>query len=208
MTKYIQEQIAELKNRRNGITKNSDKWTNLPVKADGIDAKIKELEELDKKIEDGLNTVQQLREQARNIVDENKKEISKIDNFVLGIHNESQEKLNEYGLGFHVGKNNASRSLPIPSKVVIDSIIDDYDGVGFIIQLARIDNVEHFEIQRGQSTDSKALVLAPPYPFLRTVKKLKFTDDDVEKGLRYFYRVRAINRNGAGEWSESLSRVQ
>lgn len=208
MTKYIQEQIAELKGRRNGITKNSDKWANLPVKPEEIDAMIKELEELDKKIDDGLNIVQQLREQARKVVDTNWKQITQIDSFAVGIHNDSPEKLNEYGLGFHSAKNNAAKSLPIPAKVVIDSLVDDYDGVGFIVQLARMDGVEHFEVQRGRSEDPKALVLAPPYPFLRTVKKLKFTDDDIEKGQRYFYRVRAVNRNGAGEWSEPLSRVQ
>ncbi len=209
MTKYIQEQIAELKGRRNGITKNSDKWANLPVKIEEIDARIKELEEIDAKIADGLNTVQQLRDKARSLVGGNWKEIAKIDSFAMGIHSESQEKLNEYGLGAQSDKyNTAARTLPIPAKVVIDSIIDDYDGVGFIVQLSRIDNVEHFEVERGRVEDPKTSILAPPYPFLRTVKKLKFTDDDIVKGQRYFYRVRAVNRNGAGEWSEPLSRVQ
>ncbi|HRH48838.1 MAG TPA: fibronectin type III domain-containing protein [Panacibacter sp.] len=52
------------------------------------------------------------------------------------------------------------------------------------------------------------LVLQPPYSHYKTTKKLTFTDDDVKRGQRYFYRVRGLDRNGYGEWSEPVSRVQ
>jgi len=51
-------------------------------------------------------------------------------------------------------------------------------------------------------------VLQPPYPFLKSTKKLVYVDDDVEAGVRYFYRVRAVNATGAGAWSEPVSAVQ
>lgn len=210
MTKYIEEQIDELKKRKNGIVKNADKWVNMPVTIDIIDDGIKKLEDLDKSIDDGLQLVQQRRELARKEIEEQKKTIDQIDNFAFGLHKENPEKLNEYGLSAQSqkGAGGGSKNHSVPAKVVIDSIVDDYDGIGFIVQLSKTEGAEYYEVQRGRSDDPKTLVLAPPYPFLRTVKKLKFTDDDIVKGQRYFYCVRAVNRNGAGEWSEPLSRVQ
>ncbi len=210
MAKYIEDQIAELKKRKNGIVKNADKWVNMPIKDVIIDAMIKTLGDLGKSIEDSVQELQQRRDLAHKEIENQKKTLDQIDNFAYALHADSSEKLNEYGLSAQAqkGGGGGSKRLPIPAKVVIESITDDDDGVGFIVRLGSIDDVEHFEVQRGQSEDPKALVLPPPYPFLRTVKKLKFTDDDIEKGQRYFYRVRAINRSGAGEWSEALSRVQ
>jgi hypothetical protein len=40
------------------------------------------------------------------------------------------------------------------------------------------------------------------------IKKTSFIDDEVAKGIRIFYRVRAANTNGVGPWSEAVSRVQ
>ena len=42
----------------------------------------------------------------------------------------------------------------------------------------------------------------------KTTTKTPFVDDDVFKGVRYFYKVRAINAAGEGPWSEAVSRVQ
>lgn len=42
----------------------------------------------------------------------------------------------------------------------------------------------------------------------KTTKKTSFVDDEVPKGVRVFYRVRAANTNGVGPWSEAVSKVQ
>jgi hypothetical protein len=39
-------------------------------------------------------------------------------------------------------------------------------------------------------------------------KKTSFVDDDVPKGTRIFYRVRAANTKGVDPWSEAVSMVQ
>ena len=44
--------------------------------------------------------------------------------------------------------------------------------------------------------------------FLKNSVKLSFIDDDVLPGIRYFYTVRAVNRNGKGPESDAASRVQ
>lgn len=54
----------------------------------------------------------------------------------------------------------------------------------------------------------KTGITIPAFTHLVTVRKTKYTDDDVAKGTRYFYRIRGINSKGAGEWSEPVSRVQ
>lgn len=39
-----------------------------------------------------------------------------------------------------------------------------------------------------------------------STKKTSFVDDEVPKGVRVFYRVRAANTNGVGLWSEPLAK--
>jgi hypothetical protein len=46
------------------------------------------------------------------------------------------------------------------------------------------------------------MVMAPPYSFLKSTSKITITDDHIEKGRRYFYRVRVVNARGCGEWSK------
>jgi hypothetical protein len=58
------------------------------------------------------------------------------------------------------------------------------------------------------AADAADVNTIPAFLHLATSRKLKYTDDAVEKGKRYFYRIRAINNQGAGEWSEPVSRVQ
>jgi len=41
----------------------------------------------------------------------------------------------------------------------------------------------------------------------KTTKKTSFVDDEVAKGTRIFYRVRAANANDRDAWSEAVSRV-
>lgn len=203
-TKYIQDQITEFKKRKKGIKNNTEVWTGLPISIEEIDAHIKELEERDQKISDALNVAQQEREKARVLVSKRKKNLEQIDNFAIGLHKDSTEKLNEYGIKT-LGR---SKATVYPHKTVIQNIIDDFDGEGFIIQIAPGNRADYYEVERGTVDHVSTQILEPPYPFLRTTKKLKFVDNNVVKGVRYFYRARAINTMGSGEWSEPMSRVQ
>ena len=66
----------------------------------------------------------------------------------------------------------------------------------------------NYEWQKGQGLDPKDMHTIPDMVFFKFTTKIKFVDDNVTKGVRYFYRVRALNRNGQGPWSEPVSRVQ
>ena len=73
---------------------------------------------------------------------------------------------------------------------------------------AKDDVADSYEWQKGQGTDPKDTSTIPPMSFFKQTSKTVFIDDEVLKGIRYFYRVRAVNRNGQGPWSEPVSRVQ
>ena len=91
---------------------------------------------------------------------------------------------------------------------MITSIVDDSDGEGFVVTWLSVPEADHYEIEKGVAAAITDMVLAPPFPFLKSTSKITITDDDVEKGRRYFYRVRAVNAAGTGEWSEPVNRVQ
>jgi hypothetical protein len=52
------------------------------------------------------------------------------------------------------------------------------------------------------------MVMAPPYHFLKDTSKTTISYDDIEKGRRYFYRIRVVNARGCCEWSKPENRVQ
>ncbi|MCL5028927.1 MAG: hypothetical protein M1480_07895, partial [Bacteroidetes bacterium] len=47
--------------------------------------------------------------------------------------------------------------------------------------------------------------VVPEMKFFKATKKAAFVDDDVVKGVRYFYRVRATNTAGAGPGAKLLA---
>lgn len=205
MTKYIQELIDKFKSRKSGMQKNDALWNNQPVTTDDIDGHIGELEGVDKQIEAAKDTLQQKRQLARQMRNDKLKDLQQVDHLAEGLHKDDPEKLNEYDIKLP----KPGEAKPVPEKAVIESIEDDVDGEGFIINIKAQRNIaEHYEIERGIAPNPENNVLATPYPFLKTTRKSEYLDDDVLPGKRYFYRVRAINSTGAGEWSEPVSAVQ
>jgi hypothetical protein len=96
----------------------------------------------------------------------------------------------------------------VPEKGVIRNVSDDFDGEGFIVEWEKLAKTDSYEIERGIAANAADVNTIPAFTHLVTVRKTKYTDDDVAKGTRYFYRIRGINSKGAGEWSEPVSRVQ
>lgn len=204
MIKYISDLIQLLKSRIAGMNANADKWTNQPVAKADLEDYVKQLETDQDEIDKAAAVLQQKREASRQLVENLTRKLKQVDNLAMGIHAEEAVKLGEYGITLR--KEKSSRS--VPGKAIISSITDDADGEGFVISLTKLNEAEHYEIEKGVATDNSSLVLAPPYPFLKTTTKLTFVDDDIIKGKRYFYRARGINATGPGEWSEPVSRVQ
>jgi len=204
MLKYIQKTIDSLKGISSGIKKNPEKWASLPVNATEFDEAALTLEKADAEINSAEQVLEQKREAARKLVDLYTPKLRQAANLAIGIHSGEEIKLSEYGLS--VRRESVSHS--IPTKSIILGISDESDGIGFIISIATQPEADHYEIERGVAPNVNELVLQPPFPLYKTTLKTAFVDDDVKKGVRYFYRVRAINSAGSGEWSESVNRVQ
>jgi len=204
MIKYLEDLIQKFKSRIAGVDANPEKWVNQPITKTDLEKDLGQLETSQKNIDKAKNSLQKEREAGRQLVDTLIIKLNQVDKLAEGIHGQEMVKLNDYGIASRKEKT----TRPIPSKGRIDYIADDSDGEGFVICLVKLADADHYEIQKGVAADNSTMVLSPPYPFFKTTKKITIVDDDVEKGKRYFYRVRGINNTGAGEWSEPVSRVQ
>lgn len=204
MIKYILDMIQQLKSRKAGMTANPDKWKNQPVSPTDLENYVTQLETASAEIDKAEALLQQKRENGRQLVETLSKKVKQVDSLATGIHADEPVKLNEYG----IAAKKAKTSRSVPPKASIKSIVDDSDGEGFVVILKKLPTADHYEIEKGVSTDNSVMVLPPPYPFLKTTTKITIVDDDIIKGKRYFYRVRGVNTAGPGEWSEPVSRVQ
>jgi len=206
MQKNIQNSINELNDLKNGVHKNATQWANMPVNETNIDAAITALTAKGQAIIDAETALKQARFAARAAIEQHQPLIEQVTSLAEGIHKTEQGKLADYNLDI---TNTVSRAAKTPpSKAIIESVTDDIDGIGFILKMQSLTGADGFEIEKSDPVDSTLLVLAPPYQHLRNSTKLIVVDDEVEKGKRYFYRVRGFNRKGYGEWSEPVSRVQ
>ncbi len=205
MVKYINDVVNDFYNRKGGIEKNASLWEAMPTKVSDIDEDVKQLQELEKQIDQAVETAQQLRAKARLLVEAKKKRITKIDNLAYGLHDDDASQLLSYGISL---KRSPSPKA-IPSKGILKSIIDDYDGKGFILEREVISSANNYEWEKAQ-VDNPAVTYIDETQFVhfKVTNKKTFTDDEVKKGVRYFYRFRGFNASGHGAWSEPVSRVQ
>lgn len=204
MIKYIQTLIDEFRSRIAGIKANIEKWTGLEVTTVILEGHIKELEDQSDKIKAAESAVQKARDAGHKLEESLLLKLKQVDNLAYGIHAMEPVKLIDYGLSTR----KPSSSKPKPAKCMILSITDEEDGEGFVISWATVAEADHYQVEKGAATAITDKVLAPPYPFLKSTSKTTITDEDVEKGRRYFYRVRAVNAAGSGEWSEPVNKVQ
>jgi hypothetical protein len=205
MTKYIDDLVKDFSTRKSGIEKNPAIWQNLPIKTSDIDETVAELRALEKQIDDSLETVQQLRAKARLLVAEKKKKVDKIDNLAYGLHDDDATQLLSYGITLK----RSATAKPVPNKGVVKSIIDDHDGEGFILERETLQNTDNYEWQKAQGEDASVTNIDQiKFTHFKVTNRKNFVDDEVKKGVRYFYRFRGFNFSGNGAWSESVSRVQ
>ena len=205
MKKYIAKTLSSEDAFINGMTANPADWTGQPVtlvilttdraallvKSKDIDTKSAALKE--------ANTAGAVKNT------ESKRFIFQAENLAYGNYADNPSELAEYGLK----PRKDPTIVPPPTKTIAITLTDDTDGEGIVLTLAAKDDVADFyEYEKGQGTDPKDQTKIPPMEFLKNSSKSSFEDDDVLPGIRYFYRVRAVNRNGQGPWSEAASRVQ
>ena len=205
MQKNVENAMSILKSLKTGVHTHNTQWAGLPVTEAKIQTAIDELQACGDAIEKAEAVLKQARLDARAKVELHSKLADQTISLAEGIHANEEGKLADYGLSVSTA---ARKAKAVPTKAVIESLVDDYDGIGFIIKVQGIAESDSYEIEKSNGVDSATLVLAPPYTHLTNITKLTYTDDDVVKGKRYFYRVRGFNRRGYGEWSEPVSRVQ
>ncbi len=206
---YVQAVIDRLKAQKTGITNNAAAWTGQPDTPATTQAHIDALETADAEILALENQLSQKRTAIKILVAAKAAVADAIDLRVKGIHATAPPKWIEYGLADPTSDAaTESTTRPVPDKGVIRNVSDDFDGIGFIVEWEKLAKTDSYEIERGIAANAADVNTIPAFTHLVTVRKIKYTDDDVAKGTRYFYRIRGINTRGAGEWSEPVSRVQ
>ena len=98
---------------------------------------------------------------------------------------------------------------PAPEKGMIATMKDDVDGEGFILEGKAIAHADKYEWQKAAAANVSDTSVPPAsYVTFKINGKIKFVDDDVQRGVRYFYRYRGLNATANGEWSDGVSSVQ
>lgn len=205
MTQYIQTLVLILKALKSGLGINAAQWLGQPVTEIALGGAITDLEKQEEKIELAMNALQQERAKGRQLYLKHLALANQTENLALGIHAAEPEKLTDYDI--KLKKPGAAK--PVPGKAVVKNIADDDDGEGFILEREAVDDAANYEWQKAAGdSPSVTNIDEGKFSHFKTTKKVKFVDDDVKRGVRYFYRVRAFNATGNGAWSEPVSRVQ
>jgi len=205
---YLEKVIKRLKALKAGIVANLASWTGQADTPASVQAHIDALEQIDAEISSLENQLSQKRQAAKQLAAQKTAAADATEKRANGIHASATNKLPEYGIDDPAAVAAAKANRTIPGKGHIKSIIDDYDGIGFIVELSKIPDAEGYEVERGIGGNPADVNTIPDFKHLKTTTKLKFVDDEVDKGVRHFYRFRAFNNKGTGEWSEPVSRVQ
>lgn len=204
MVKYMDSVINRLKSLKTGMENNSSEWNGLPETPAAVQAKIDELIAKERQMNDAETQWKVRITESRTLSESGEKYADKLEALATGIHNETPHKLSEY----NVAQRKKGTALPKPTKVIIPVLEDDTDGVGFIISTQTDSDAYNYQWFKGAGEDPKNANTVPDMQPFKITSKTTFVDDDVEKGVRYFYKVQAFNSRGAGPMSEAVSRIQ
>ncbi len=204
MVKYLSDSISRLKELLNGMLKNPEIWTKPDETPEAVQSKITGLEVVSKTLEDAQENLTLTQVNARRAQADAAKFADDLENSAIAYHKSDQVKLSVYGI--ELRKPRTKRTSP--TSTIYAKLQDDTDGQGFIVSTIADPNADQYEWQKGMAADASKTDVIPDMKLFKSTTKLTFVDDDVQKGVRYFYRVRAINTAGEGPWSEAVSRVQ
>ncbi len=205
MLKYISDAVGRLLRLKAGIEKNPDRWSGQSTTPAAIQTIVDGLNKVDKEADDAQNLAISKHSEARSLTAAAELEADSISNLAIGLEKGSPEKLsNDYGI--NVKKSFSPKPVPTVGHLV--TLKDDVDGEGFVVSTNVDPDASMYEWQKGPAADPLKTDIIPELRFFKATKKSYFVDDDVIKGVRYFYRVRATNSAGAGAWSEPVSSVQ
>jgi hypothetical protein len=128
----------------------------------------------------------------------------KLETLARGFHSGDDNKLLEYNIQAKKDK----KTVTAPDVKPVVTIEDESDGEGFSISTSVDPKANYYEWQKGTAGNAADVNTTPEMKLFKTTKKTYFVDDEVPKGVRVFYKVRACNASGTGPWSEAVSRVQ
>ena len=226
MRKYLKDVRERFVGLKAGIKSNASIWVGQVDTPATVQEEIDLLDAMDAEIELLNDQLSQKIATARSYARQKKEEAKVIEKRAIGLHATTPGKLVEYNIRIPRA---AVETRELPQKAIIRSVKEHEDGVGFKITIKGQGlTVDYWEIERGKidlaakfsdtATGSESdapvtnsgvtTVLQPPYPFLKSTKKLRYVDNDVVAGVRYFYRVRGVNATGEGAWSEPVSAVR
>jgi len=202
--KYLLDLISLFAGLKKGITNNATLWKDQIYTPEFIQSTIDSLQAANDEIETLEGEISRKKKEARLLESEQQAVADKIIKITYGFHADKPEQLIDYGLKLP----KAPETKPKPEKQLSVTLIDDTDGQGFIVG-TQVDAVaNNYEWDKGQGANPADTSTIPEMKFFKYTSKTTFVDDDVAKGVRYFYRVRAVNTAGEGPWSVAASRVQ
>jgi hypothetical protein len=204
MPKYISDLTEALKAFKAGVAANAALWAPKGITPESIQTSIDLLAAKNAAIEAAKLALAKAITDARDFQEEKATEFSQMVKIAYGFHADEESKLLDYGLE----PRKDAQPHPAPSLRLDVTIEDDTDGQGYILSTNKDPEANMYEWHKGVSTDPTKLEIIPVMAWCKTTKKISFVDDDVVKGQRVWYKVRAQNTAGSGPWSEPRSRVQ
>jgi len=202
--KYLSDLAKGLKALMNGIVKNVSLWAAENITAAAVQQIIDEIITKEAEVAELKRLLSVKSMEARTLQDKASQLNTKLENFAYAIHTDTPEKLVDYGLQPRKGPK--PKNVPVQKPTV--TLEDDTDGVGFIISTIKDADATMYEWYKGIAADASKTDVIPAMMLYKTTQKISFVDDDVVKGQRVFYKVRAVNPAGVGPWSEPVSKVQ
>jgi hypothetical protein len=205
MTNYIQKLLERFTALKTGIHNFTTRWTGQPIAETDMDAAITQLNDSETAIQAARVALHEALAGGRGIVNLLSKTADQTENLARGIHSADPDKLLEYG----IKERKEKEKIPPPGKAHIVSVEKDNDGVGLVVTIEMLPNADHFDIARA-ITEAEVLSAPDPKEFrhIKTTQKLRYVDDEVIAGKRYYYRVSGHNHNGDGEPSAVVSAIE
>lgn len=205
MIKYLQTVFDRLGELKSGINMFSGQWTNAAAITTAIDDERQSILDKNNEIETADDTLRILRGEGRSLRDAAEIQIENYEKQAIGIHASDSQNLVHYNI--EERKDAVPRNRP--EVVIALQVKDDSDGIGFALKFNGDPAADRYEIERGQTNTGGDINTIPDnFKIIKTTKKQNYIDDDVDKGTRYWYRVRAVNSQGEGPSSEPVSVVQ